>query len=433
MKKIIYILASLALVGCQQVSTTWIDLEKYRTQLNEARDFMPSYYTVDGDEATAAIAGKLQAMEESDEVTAEDSRMPHQTTSTNAVGLAKGLFSFWDSGKTESYCGSYWSVDELGQPIRLSGRIIVPKGQRPSRVVVVSHYTIGANSEAPSMSFPLEGILAKRGLALIVPDYIGYGITADRIHPYLCSELTARNVIDMYMASQRFLEVIDKAPINPEIILFGYSQGGATTMAVARQLEYEHPDVNIRLILAGGGPYDICTTYDKMIENNFTDYPCAVPMIIQGMNVGFQLELDYSQFFQKNTLENMDKWINSKRYAMADITTMMGTKKLSDIMTEEACNKVNDRMRDLYAAMLTNSISTSYYPQAPVYLFHSMDDNVVPFVNAENMLGAIQEYCNVQYNFGHYGNHVKGYLRFLFTAIEFLNNHHELDQGEPQK
>ena len=31
---------------------------------------------------------------------------------------------------------------------------------------------------------------------VIMPDYEGYGITADRAHPYLYQELTARQVVD---------------------------------------------------------------------------------------------------------------------------------------------------------------------------------------------------------------------------------------------
>lgn len=411
----------LLLVSCAQVSTEWVDLEELSKKLDVNTAFVPYQYSEDGAAAQAAISSRLDYLDA--ELTKSDTignAGPMRTTGTNAVGLAKGIISMWDAGQSVSYCGTYLSVDQNGNPIRLSGRIILPKNKKPNRIMVVSHFTIGSNEEAPSQSFPLEGILASRGLAVIVPDYIGYGVTADYVHPYLCSDVTATNVLDMYQACLPFLKLIDKMPAHDEVILMGYSQGGATTMAVARKVEYEHPEIKLKLILAGGGPYDICVTYDKMIENDFTDYPCAIPMIIQGMNVGHNLGLDYSEFFQKKTLDNMDEWINSKCYTMAEITMLMGTKRLSEIMTQEACNKVSDGMTDLYTAMLDNSISTGYYPSAPLYLFHSIDDNVVPFENAEVLASTIQGYCNMQYNFGHYGNHVSGFLRFLLTSINLL-------------
>ena len=424
-------LVALVLSGCMHHRETWIDLDMYKDKLDPATAFIPYKFIDEGGETESYVEQQLYGLEAieddmpADVAGAQQSPGVMKTTSTNAVGLAKAIFSMYHANRVVSYCGTYMSTDEDGQPIKLSGRIILPKDKKPERIVLVSHYTIGANYEAPSMSFPLEGVLAARGLAVIVPDYIGYGITANRVHPYLCARLTAKNVIDMYRAALPFLEEIGQRPLPQDIILFGYSQGGATTMAVEREIEYYEPDIKIRLVLAGGGPYDLCITYDKLIENNFTDYPCAIPLIIQGMNIGYDLELDYSKFFLPNTLEHYDEWINSKKYAMAEITTLMGTKELSNIMTEEARLKTSDGMSELYLAMLDNSLATGWWPSAPVYLFHSIDDNVVPFENAEALLQNIQGYCNVTYNFGHYGNHVKGYLRFLYTAITVLNEHHE--------
>lgn len=437
MKKIVFLCGlAIVLLSCAQVKDEW---EVFDTWWGNDVDstamesmFRPYSMQVDGASTTNQIETHLSFLENelalSDTILEDGARAPMFTTSTNAVGLAKALFSWWHSDVCVSYSGVYTWYDENGDYMHLSGRIILPKNQRPNRIVLVSHYTIGANYESPSMSFPLEGIMASRGLAVFVPDYEGYGVTSSRVHPYLCSDITASQVIGMYFAGLQFLEHIKCEPVHDDVILFGYSQGGATTMAVARKLEYEYPEVKIRLIMAGGGPYDICATYDKLIENNFTDYPCAIPMIIQGMNVGHNLNLDYSKFFKQNTIDHMDEWINSKKYAMAEITQLMGTKKMTDIMTEEACNKVSDGMQDLYLAMLNNSISTGYYPSAPVYMFHSIDDNVVPFVNATNMMSLIHGVCNVRYNFGHYGNHVAGYLRFLYTGINYLYEHEETDQ-----
>lgn len=418
---------ALAWCGCRHVENEWVTLDDF-SDLDPMTAFIPYSVANDEAQATAELAETLDRLE-NDGISEESaSSGPLRTSSFNVVGLAKELFSNWHAGESRSYCGTYMSVDEKGMPIRLSGRIVVPLNKKVHRIMVVSHYTIGANHEAPSMSFPLEGIFASRGIAVIVPDYIGYGITADRVHPYLCSNLTAKNVVDMYLAALPFMKHIGCMPEHEEIILFGYSQGGATTMAVSQNLEYSHSDVKVRLVMAGGGPYDICVTYDKLIDNNFTDYPCAIPLIIQGMNIGHELNLDYSQFFLPRTLENMDEWINSKRYTMAKITKLMGTKKLTDIMTEQACNKTSDGMTDLYLAMLGNSMTT-YSPQVPVYLFHSMDDNVVPYENAAQMLATVQHGgCNVETNFGHYGGHVQGYLRFLYTAINLLYEHGEIEK-----
>lgn len=344
-----------------------------------------------------------------------------KTTSTNGLGIFTSLISTWHSGRIRSYSGSYMSKDIDGNPIRLSGRIVLPADGNVSRIMVVSHFTIAADREAPSNTVTMESLFAARGLCVIESDYIGYGVTADKIHPYLCADVTAQNVVDMYYAALPFLEAINCMPQYDDIFLLGYSQGGAVTMSVAHEFEFYHDDVRIRLCMAGGGPYDICATYDTLLENNFTDIPCAVPLIIQGMNEGMHLGLDYNKFFVPHVAENMDEWLNSKNYTVAQVTEMIGSHKISDILTSEAQDKAKDLMTDLYRAMVDNSVTNEFIPVCPVYLFHSMDDNVVPYVNAVRLRAQMEDY-NVIYNFGHYGKHQAGCLRFMYCCLDLLKS-----------
>ena len=67
-------------------------------------------------------------------------------------------------------------------------------------------------------------------------------------------------------------------------------------------------------------------------------------------------------------VENLDEWINSKKYTMQDITDMIGSKKISSILTEEAMNKTAESMTELYRAMLDNSAVYGSVPNFPIYL-----------------------------------------------------------------
>ena len=421
----IYLFICLALCSCTLSKVDWVDMESFDS-LDENEAFIPYSTSVSRmDETAICNAAIVGGGTVGDYLETESSQT--KTSHTDGSTLVKGLLSCWGSSKIRSYCGTYKSIDQNGKEVRLSGRIILPADGKVSRIMVVSHYTIGSNSEAPSSEVPLEALYATRGLAVIEPDYIGYGVTADRVHPYLCAKLTARNVVDMYFAALPFLKKIGCSPGYDDIFLLGYSQGGATTMSVAHEFEWNHPDVNIRLAMCGGGPYDVCATYDALIDNDFTDYPCAIPMIVQGFNVGAGLSLDYSDFFLPEMLENMDEWLNSKKYTMAEITAMMGTKKLSDIMTEEARNKSEDLMTELYKAMLDNSVTSFPTPECPIYLFHSYDDNVVPYINAISETIQLEATTsNVIYNTGHYGNHVAGCLRFLLCCLDLMETHGDL-------
>jgi len=410
---------ALALASCSLSKVEWVNLEDHPdfSQLDSKTCFIPS--TVSNMALSEQTISDMSAPGGGNvgEISDEEGT---KTTGTNATAFAKSFLSMINNNNIISYSGSYNSVDQDGNPVRLSGRIVLPASGKISRIMVVSHFTIGADVEAPSMDLPLESIFAAKGLAVIEPDYIGYGLTVNRVHPYLCSRITARNVVDMYFSALPFLEFIGRKPVNDDIFLLGFSQGGAVTMSVAQLLDYYyHDDVKVRMAMCGSGPYDICATYDTLIGNNYTDYPCAIPMIIQGMDYGMHLNLDYSKYFQKRLLDNMDEWMNSKKYTMGEITQLIGSKRISDIMTPEAMDKSKELMDELYRAMLENSATQEVMPECPIYLFHSIDDNVVPFINAYELESKLEGY-NVIYNFGHYGNHVKSALRFFGCCMTLL-------------
>jgi pimeloyl-ACP methyl ester carboxylesterase len=325
--------------------------------------------------------------------------------------------------------GLYPSIDVDENPILLSGKVILPAKGPIKRYILVSHYTIASNKEAPSNIFSLEGLLVKLGYALIIPDYIGYGATSDKVHPYLVMELTARNVLDMYDAVVPFLEKAGCAPEHDDIYLMGYSQGGATTMAVQHAIEHHDRPIKIRRVFAGGGPYDIKYTYDQFVETNWASYPCAVPIMMQGMVVGNKLNLDMRTMMASNIYENLDKWVNSKVYTTNQINALIGTKVTSDLLTPTGMDRTSKEVSELYKAMTENSILTySWTPEAPVFMFHSMDDDVVPFENAMRAKSKWKN-ANIQYSFGHYGNHQIGCVRFIYTVQTLLENDEREENG----
>ncbi len=416
-KKLTYILTLACLVACSPEQPEYVNFMQY----------------VDGAFSPTSVScvdfeGSLPAMPS---LPGEQPQLPEDTTgnvrhasSLTTAAIAQSMLGFTQSRKAWQIAGIYQSIDQNGDSIILSGKIVLPEKGAVRNIVLVSHYTIGANFEAPSQCFPIEGILAGHGYAVIVADYIGYGCTSALPHPYIATELTARNVVDLYFSALPYLKAVDCLPQDTSVYLMGYSQGGAVTMGVQYVLERYYPQVKIRRNFAGAGPYDLAATYDKWMEDDITGIPCAVPMIIQGMNVAENLGLDYSIFFKPNLLETYDEYINSKKYTVAQIGTLIGAQRLSDIVTDECRDKRTTDSFKLYRALMRNSIVSLWAPDAPVYMFHSRDDDVVPFDNSVRARNEYQ-YCNIEYNFGHYGGHMKGYLTFIGIVNNFLKNAEE--------
>lgn len=405
MKKILILIATLLVFhACGKEQVEWVQLEDY-SSLDPETAFVP--YAVHDDEPMPQLPE-------------EDTK----ASTFTAAQMTQKLLASFSARKIRSYCGSYMGTDLEGNPVRLSGRIVIPVDKKVTRIVLVSHYTITDDLSAPSNTLPLEAVLASKGLAIIDADYLGYGLSKDRVHPYLIPRQAVSDVISMYFAALPFLEAIGVTPQYKDIFLMGYSQGGAVTMSVLSKLELGYPEVKIRLAMCGAGPYDLCLTYDKMVEQDFTSIPVVIPMIIRSMKTSCHLDrLRLEDYIQPAVMDKLWEWIDSKAYSTGQIRKMLGMQKLSDIMTPQAMNKVSPAMEDLYLAMMEQSVlypESFLMPQAPLYLFHSMDDNTVPFGNSEKLLDSIQGHCDVYYNFGHYGSHSMGMLRFLACCMDLL-------------
>lgn len=355
----------------------------------------------------------------------------HRTTSITGSSMLQQLLRYGKKYTITEIVGTYPSTDGDGNKVILSGKVMLPKGQKPKRMILVSHYTVCSNIEAPSNCFSLEGILVKMGYGLIIPDYLGYGVTADQIHPYLVMDLTARNVFDMYLAVREWLKAADMSPEHDELCLMGYSQGGATTMAVQYLIENkycfpEHPEyTRIHRVFAGGGPYDVKATYERFVNTDTADYPVAVPLVLQGMIKGNKLDIEMTDLMQEWLYNKMDDWVNSKRYSSAQINELIGTKVTHEILTQEAMDQRSDNVAELYKAMTANSIiSYNWVPKAPVYIMHSIDDETVPYTNATNAKSRWKD-ANITYNFGHYGGHVMTCIRFIYSVQTLLQQEEE--------
>lgn len=427
MKKILTaICAAVLLAGCTHDVPEIVDLDNFKPLDSYAGGFhVLSENDADVNEVEWNTYGLYDQLEEDGT----------KATYTNMVNFATGFLSSVVTSRVHQVVGTYQSVDVHNQPITVSGKIFYPKDGKVRNVIIASHYTIGANYECPSESYCFEGIYAAFGYAVIVADYIGFGVTSNLIHPYLQANTCATNVIDMALVAIPFLKSRGIQFEDDSVILLGYSQGGATTLHVQRLLEtspkYEGI-FKIKKNYCGAGPYDVAITYDYSIKKDKTGIPCAIPMIVQGMSVGMDRPLDMNYFFQEPLRSNYSDWLNSKKYTVAQISTLIGTNKLSEILTPDGCNKEKTKTRLFYGELQRNSIPSTYYPEAPIYMFHSEDDQTVPFVNSQVIQRQIRngikanEYVedvynpDVEYDFGHYGNHQSGALTFFLKVLQKL-------------
>ena len=406
MRKTLFILcAALALAACRHPEVEYVNFDTFQAISVQYGDV----FLEDG-----SLNPEVRVME-NPEIDGEETKVAY----TNANSIVRNMLGEIKCNSLIHISGIYTGHDVDGSPLTLSGKLLLPKEGPVRNMIIVSHYTIGANYEAPSETFPMEGIWASKGYAVVIADYIGFGVTARRIHPYMHVESTARSVVDMALAVKPYLAHIGRAPESDEVILAGYSQGGATTIAVMDMIQDEYASVfPIKKVYAGGGPYDLAATYDTSMEWDQTGIPCAIPMIVQGINEGENLGLKMEDFFRPDLLAHYDEWINSKDFTVKEINYKINATSLHEIMTDEGRNKQSGETARLYQALLNNSVQR-FTPRAPIFMFHSMDDKTVPFVNALKAEEWLKGY-DIQYDFGHYGKHGTACVRFLIKVANDL-------------
>ena len=313
---------------------------------------------------------------------------------------------------------AYWSTDPQGDSLLVSGRVYLPKRRYLNGIMIACHYTITSDMEAPSNMLSMESLFAMKGYAVIMPDYVGYGLSRDKVHPYLHWRSAAQTAVDLLNCMPELLEYYGYSyPI--DVVVTGYSQGGAVALGVTRMLEELDSMWIVRKLYAGAGPYDPAGTYLYSMERNEMGIPAAIPLIVMGFSDAYDLEFELEDFFLDPLLSNYEEWILSKEYTVGDINYLMGSTVMTELMTKEALDMDSPLADMLYEVLLWNS-NVGYDLRSPAYFFHSIDDEVVPILNTINLQEQMPDESGKTYDYDHYGSHMEASVPFMQYVYQDL-------------
>ena len=344
---------------------------------------------------------------------------------SEAEDLLPMLFPEPESSATAiSY--TYRSADPLGYPVELSAVLFLPDAALYEKkgltgICLANHGTFSANAECPTMCAQFEEALAWRNFGIVMPDYYGLGVTADRPQIFMDSEAAARENIDAYLAAVQLMNDL-KVKVPGKVYSFGYSQGGFNSMANLKYVA-NHPELNVSFdkVLCGGSPFNVVMTWDAYTSGLFRNAIAFVPMTVIGINETRKLGFGYDEFFKGSLLTNWQEWFLSKKYTTSDMDTLLGTNDVSEIMSDTFMSKTGDA----YNAIIDNcrrfSLTSGWVPPAgtKILLFHSRQDDTVPFDNFTEMKAFLDEVapgCYTAYE-GDYGGHISAIPRFLVSTL----------------
>lgn len=315
---------------------------------------------------------------------------------------------------------AYWSADAHGDSLIVSGRIYLPKQRYLNGIVIANHYTMTSDSEVPSNMLSMESMLVMKGYAVIMPDYVGYGLSRDEIHPYLHWRSAAQTAVDLLNSMPDLLNHLGYSYPH-DVVVTGYSQGAAVALGVVRMLEEQAETIpwTVRKLYAGAGPYDPAATYVYCLTQGTMGIPAAIPLIVLGLCDAYDLPCQPEDFFIEPLLANYKEWVLSKRYTVGEINQRMQSTTMAELMTTEALDLTTPLAKMLYNVLLDNS-NVGYDLQSPAYFLHSIEDDVVPLVNTQILMNQMPKDQHISYDIDYYGSHMATSIPFMKYVYQDL-------------
>jgi pimeloyl-ACP methyl ester carboxylesterase len=277
-----------------------------------------------------------------------------------------------------------------GEPKIASGLVSVPTGEGSFPVISYQNGTNTLHSNAPSVNpnfelYVLLEAIASTGFVIALPDYLGFGSSDNMFHPYLHKESTVQSVLDMLRAVKE-LAVVRDIPVNNDLYLTGYSQGGWATMQVQKAIETEHSgEFNLKASSPGAGPYDLgfINEYILSLETYpmpyFTAYMFNSYMNLDEMFTPIDSVFNYPYDSIVPTL--FDGTLSG-----AEINEFLTT-SVEELFTENyRLNYSTDTtFTPLMQALEANSIA-AWNTSTPTRITHGNADTFVPFPVSENIV-----------------------------------------------
>ena len=279
--------------------------------------------------------------------------------------------------------------------IEASGLVSVPATPGEYPVLSFHNGTNTVNDNCPSENpqdyfYQLAEYMASMGFIVIIPDYPGFGSSADVTHPYLITDPTVQSVVDMLRAVNEAGD--SKFPgitVQNEYYLMGYSQGGWATMSIHRSLETEHTlEFNLAGSVCGAGPYDMYNLFLGISGLSVYPMPSYIGYIVNAYSVYDQFSNGVDEILNEPYASDLPSLYNGTLTTGEindQLTTSIPGLFRSGFISGFAGSPVYSSVRQ---GLIRNSVSP-WNTQKPVLLVHGSGDTHVSVAATQNFYDAM--------------------------------------------
>ena len=270
-----------------------------------------------------------------------------------------------------------------GQLQPASGLVCIPTGDGPFPMMSYQNGTNTLHSNAPSVNpdyefYLLLEMVASTGFVVVIPDYLGFGESADMFHPYLDKESSNRAVLDMMRAAKELAKNYLDTELNNNLYIAGYSQGGWATLQLQKEIEQKYSgEFNLQASACGAGPYNLSYVNKYITEQTTYPMPYYLGYMFNSYtNLGY-VTTPVDEIFKEpyaSKIATLYDGSKSGEQINAELTTTV-----SDLLTADyiAGFDTDEKYASVANTLEGNSIS-AWETETPTLLIHGLADNFVP-------------------------------------------------------
>ena len=311
-----------------------------------------------------------------------------------------------------------------GKKIKASGLVAFPDTDNGMPILNFNHGTTSLHADAPTedlIQYSFFANAASAGYIFVIPDYLGFGISDDIVHPYYRSDITGQTVVDMIRATKELAE-IEGYNFNGDIFLSGYSEGGFATMSAHYNLENNnYSGLNLVASAPASGGYDISGMLDYFLSKDTYHVPYYIAFVAIGYKTSYDWTLPLSSIFNEPYASIIPEYFNGK-YSGYEINSVLSD-DISELLTSNFINNIYSdlELKIIVDAFEENSLD-QWVPKNKMIMYHGTDDITVPYQNSvdtySNFISLGADKNTVEFIDLNGENHSSGSLPYIIDLFD---------------
>ena len=337
----------------------------------------------------------------------------------------ENLKSYLDYG-ISLYTISY-NTTYKGKNIKASGLVAFPDTDKGMPILNFNHGTTSLHADAPTedlIQYSFFSNAASAGYIVVIPDYLGFGVSDDIVHPYYRSDITGQTVVDMIRAAKE-LARIEGYNFNGDVFLSGYSEGGFATMSTHHNMEQNnYKGLNLIASAPASGGYDITGMLDYFLSKETYHVPYYIAYVAIGYKTSYDWDLPLSAMFNEPYSDLIPSYFNGK-YSGYEINSIL-TDDLSLLLTSNFRNNIysDPDLKVIVDAFEENSLD-NWIPKKKMLMYHGTDDITVPYQNSvdtyNNFISLGADKSKIEFIQLQGENHSSGSIPYIIDLFDRFN------------